>query len=73
LNSNVLELLNMALASGASVPMTVSAITKNVATATQIKAEREAAYLQKSPEKDQTESVAWDIPYGNSVASAWLM
>jgi hypothetical protein len=68
-----LELLNMALASGAAVPMTVSTITKKVATATQIKAEREAAYLQKSLEKDQTESVGWDIPYGDPVASAWLM
>jgi hypothetical protein len=71
LDTNVLELLNMALRSGASMAMKVAAISEKVAQATQVMAEREESYLKRATETDETESVDWDVPFGT--VSAWSM
>lgn len=61
----------MALASGAAVSMSVPDIAERVASATQIKSEQVATFLQTSLANDKTESVEWDMPYG--APSSWLM
>ncbi|PVF99781.1 TPR-like protein [Serendipita vermifera] len=71
LNSNVLELLNMALASGASLPLSIPTISEKVSLATQGVTERETAYMKKSAESDDQEVVGWDVPYGEP--SAWVV
>lgn len=71
LDTNVLELLNMALRSGASMPMKVATISEKVAQATQVTTEREGTYLKRAAEADETETVGWDLPFGT--VSAWSM
>jgi hypothetical protein len=65
----VLELLNMALESGAAQSLKVPALSEKLALATQVLTERENDYLKKAREKDADEKVGWDIPYG--WPSAW--
>ena len=69
LHSNVLELLNMALESGAAQSLKVPPLSEKVALATQVLTERETDYLKKAREKDADEKVGWDIPFG--CPSAW--
>jgi hypothetical protein len=62
----------MALASGASLPLSIPTISEKVSLATQVVTERETSYMKKSAETDDVEVVGWDVPYGTE-PSAWVV
>ena len=73
MNANVLELLNTALATGASMPLKLPALEEKVASLTQSTADKEAAYMRKAAEAEASPNehvTSWDGPFGE--VSAWM-